>query len=165
MAPSGVQKERMEPEDLFVLDAKDGRVLHEPAARPPPYNPPKLSECAPLFMSVRHCFHKSICPKFWKATRCASSLQNSLCLVLQSCCNKAYPSTSPPNTVQHNVRMIQHLKASQAIQMESTSIRMRITRRTSCEVRALCCTATRSMRSWRRCWIPPSPPSRSPTWR
>lgn len=51
MAPSGVQKERMRPEDMFVLDAA-GEVLHTPEARPPPYKPPKLSECAPLFMSA-----------------------------------------------------------------------------------------------------------------
>lgn len=52
MAPSGVQKERMEPDDMFVLDAQ-GNVLHMPVARPPPYKPPKLSECAPLFTAVR----------------------------------------------------------------------------------------------------------------
>ena len=51
MAPSGVQKERMHADDMFVLDGA-GNVLHAPAARPPPYKPPKLSECAPLFMSV-----------------------------------------------------------------------------------------------------------------
>lgn len=54
MAPSGVQKERMRPEDMFVLDAQ-GEVLHMPTARPPPYKPPKLSECQPLFMAVRMC--------------------------------------------------------------------------------------------------------------
>ena len=52
MAPSGVQKERMRAEDMFVLDG-DGEILHTPEARPPPYKAPKLSECAPLFMSVR----------------------------------------------------------------------------------------------------------------
>ena len=51
MAPSGVQKERMEPCDMFVLDAS-GNVVHTPAAKPPPNKPPKLSECAPLFMSA-----------------------------------------------------------------------------------------------------------------
>lgn len=51
MAPSGVQKERMRPADMFVLDLK-GQVVHVPDARPPPYRPPKLSECAPLFMSA-----------------------------------------------------------------------------------------------------------------
>ena len=43
MAPSGVQKERLEPEDLFVLD-EAGAVLEaprDPSAR--------LSACAPLF--------------------------------------------------------------------------------------------------------------------
>jgi hypothetical protein len=53
MAPCGVQKERMRPEDMFVLDAK-GHPAETPEARPPPYKPPKLSECAPLFMLV--CF-------------------------------------------------------------------------------------------------------------
>ena len=53
MAPSGVQKERMRPQDMFVLDGASGAVLHTPEARPPPYKAPKLSECAPLFMSVR----------------------------------------------------------------------------------------------------------------
>ncbi len=52
MAPSGVQKERMEPADMFVLDAA-GAVLEQPRERPPPYKPPKLSECSPLFMAVR----------------------------------------------------------------------------------------------------------------
>jgi hypothetical protein len=51
MAPSGVQKERMQPDDMFVLDAK-GEVVHTPAAKPPPSRPPKLSECSPLFMAV-----------------------------------------------------------------------------------------------------------------
>ncbi|KAG2493717.1 hypothetical protein HYH03_008230 [Edaphochlamys debaryana] len=51
MAPSGVQKERMQPEDMFVLDAQ-GEVLHTPAAKPPPNRPPKLSECSPLFMAA-----------------------------------------------------------------------------------------------------------------
>lgn len=51
MAPSGVQKERMRAQDMFVLDAT-GAVLHTPEARPPPYKAPKLSECAPLFLSA-----------------------------------------------------------------------------------------------------------------
>ncbi len=53
MAPSGVQKERMQPDDMFVLDAKTGNPVHTPEAKPPPARPPKLSECAPLFMAVR----------------------------------------------------------------------------------------------------------------
>lgn len=51
MAPSGVQKERMQSSDLFVLD-EAGAVVESPQARPPPYKPPKLSECSPLFMAV-----------------------------------------------------------------------------------------------------------------
>jgi len=43
VAPSGVQKERIRPEDIFVLD-EDGHVLQHGAA--PGL---KLSECTPLF--------------------------------------------------------------------------------------------------------------------
>jgi ribulose-5-phosphate 4-epimerase/fuculose-1-phosphate aldolase len=50
-APSGVQKERMEARDMFVLD-QAGNVVHTPEPRPPPYKAPKLSECAPLFTAV-----------------------------------------------------------------------------------------------------------------
>ena len=46
MAPSGVQKERLKPADLFVLD-EDGEVLERPA------DPKlKLSQCSPLFFSA-----------------------------------------------------------------------------------------------------------------
>lgn len=46
MAPSGVQKEKIRPEDVFVLDLQ-GEVVEGPA------NPAlKLSECAPLFLSA-----------------------------------------------------------------------------------------------------------------
>lgn len=46
IAPSGVQKERMRPEDLFVLDA-DGSVVEAPA------DPAlRVSACAPLFYNA-----------------------------------------------------------------------------------------------------------------
>jgi methylthioribulose-1-phosphate dehydratase len=45
MAPSGVQKERLEEQDIFVLD-ENGQVLGAPAGNF------KLSECAPLFMNA-----------------------------------------------------------------------------------------------------------------
>lgn len=47
MAPSGVQKERMQPADIFVLDT-EGAQLYAPVALP---GKPtlKLSQCAPLF--------------------------------------------------------------------------------------------------------------------
>lgn len=46
MAPSGVQKERLRPEDLFVLD-EDGAVVEAPA------NPAfRVSACAPLFLNA-----------------------------------------------------------------------------------------------------------------
>jgi methylthioribulose-1-phosphate dehydratase len=43
MAPSGVQKERLRPEDIFVLN-EDGGVEEEPGQGA------QLSQCAPLFM-------------------------------------------------------------------------------------------------------------------
>lgn len=43
MAPSGVQKERLQPKDIFVLD-RNGEVLEQPASGL------KCSECKPLFM-------------------------------------------------------------------------------------------------------------------
>ncbi len=43
MAPSGVQKERLKPEDIFLLD-RQGNVLQAPVA-----GGLKLSACAPLF--------------------------------------------------------------------------------------------------------------------
>lgn len=47
MAPSGVQKERMLPQDIFALD-KDCNALYSPKPRWPG-SPFRLSECAPLF--------------------------------------------------------------------------------------------------------------------
>lgn len=60
MAPSGVQKERMIPDDMFVLD-QQGNVLVNPVPRPAPYKPPKLSECSPLFMAVSRMAGSHVC--------------------------------------------------------------------------------------------------------
>ncbi|EDW27735.1 GL19864 [Drosophila persimilis] len=50
IAPSGVQKERMQPEDLFVQDI-DGKDLQ----MPPEIRELKKSQCTPLFMlAYRH---------------------------------------------------------------------------------------------------------------
>ena len=50
MAPSGVQKERIAPEDVFVLDASD---LSACAVLKPPANPNlRVSECQPLFFNA-----------------------------------------------------------------------------------------------------------------
>lgn len=46
MAPSGVQKERLAPEDIFVLNL-DGEVIERPSR-----DHFKVSECAPLFFNA-----------------------------------------------------------------------------------------------------------------
>lgn len=51
MSPSGVQKERMEPEDMYVLSG-NGTILSSPSPKPYPHKPPKCSDCAPLFMKA-----------------------------------------------------------------------------------------------------------------
>ncbi len=48
MTPSGVQKERIKPEELFVVD-KSGKVLVPPLPKSGSI-PPKLSDCSPLFL-------------------------------------------------------------------------------------------------------------------
>jgi len=45
VAPSGVQKERMQPDDMFLID-RDGNELQRPA------RPWKKSQCTPLFMAA-----------------------------------------------------------------------------------------------------------------
>ncbi|KAL0925578.1 hypothetical protein M5K25_003932 [Dendrobium thyrsiflorum] len=51
MSPSGVQKERMIPEDMYVLSS-GGEVLSTPCAKPYPHKSSKCSDCAPLFMKA-----------------------------------------------------------------------------------------------------------------
>ncbi|GMF10296.1 unnamed protein product [Phytophthora lilii] len=50
VTPSGVPKERLQPEDLYVLDM-DGGILSSPKAKPGK-KAPKLSDCAPLFLNA-----------------------------------------------------------------------------------------------------------------
>ncbi|KAF7144818.1 hypothetical protein RHSIM_Rhsim04G0021800 [Rhododendron simsii] len=51
MSPSGVQKERMVPEDMYVLSS-GGSILSSPLPKPFPYKPPKCSDCAALFLKA-----------------------------------------------------------------------------------------------------------------
>ncbi|XP_057955990.1 probable bifunctional methylthioribulose-1-phosphate dehydratase/enolase-phosphatase E1 2 isoform X2 [Malania oleifera] len=51
MSPSGVQKERMVPEDMYVLSS-EGFILSTPPLKPYPHHPPKSTDCAPLFLKV-----------------------------------------------------------------------------------------------------------------
>lgn len=48
----GVQKERMEDDDMYVLSSS-GSVLLEPLTKPWPYKPPKCSDSSPVFLKVR----------------------------------------------------------------------------------------------------------------
>ncbi|XP_020599523.1 probable bifunctional methylthioribulose-1-phosphate dehydratase/enolase-phosphatase E1 isoform X3 [Phalaenopsis equestris] len=51
MSPSGVQKERMISEDMYVLSS-GGEVLSKPCPKSYPHKTPKCSDCAPLFMKA-----------------------------------------------------------------------------------------------------------------
>lgn len=51
MSPSGVQKERMVEEDMYVL-SPEGSILSAPLAKPYPHKPPKCSDCGPLFLKA-----------------------------------------------------------------------------------------------------------------
>ncbi|KAM0935895.1 putative 2-hydroxy-3-keto-5-methylthiopentenyl-1-phosphate phosphatase [Dioscorea sansibarensis] len=51
MSPSGVQKERMAPEDMYVMSG-DGTVLSAPSPKPYPNKAPKCSDCGPLFLKA-----------------------------------------------------------------------------------------------------------------
>ncbi|KAL7215946.1 hypothetical protein ACSBR1_027985 [Camellia fascicularis] len=51
MSPSGVQKERMVPEDMYVLSS-DGFILSSPRVKPYPHNPLTCTDCAPLFLKA-----------------------------------------------------------------------------------------------------------------
>ncbi|XP_076896300.1 putative bifunctional methylthioribulose-1-phosphate dehydratase/enolase-phosphatase E1 1 isoform X2 [Bidens hawaiensis] len=53
MSPSGVQKERMVEEDMYVLSSS-GDILFTPSPKPYPHKAPKCSDCAPLFMKAYH---------------------------------------------------------------------------------------------------------------
>ncbi|EEY64685.1 uncharacterized protein PITG_16113 [Phytophthora infestans T30-4] len=50
VTPSGCSKERLQPEDLYVLDL-EGSILSSPTAKPGK-KAPKLSDCAPLFLNA-----------------------------------------------------------------------------------------------------------------
>ncbi|XP_043701902.1 probable bifunctional methylthioribulose-1-phosphate dehydratase/enolase-phosphatase E1 1 isoform X2 [Telopea speciosissima] len=51
MSPSGVQKERMSPEDMYVLSSA-GSIISAPSPNPYPHKPPKCTDCASLFMKA-----------------------------------------------------------------------------------------------------------------
>ncbi|KAG2299271.1 hypothetical protein Bca4012_010842 [Brassica carinata] len=51
MSPSGVQKERMQPEDMYIL-SPNGSIISAPSPKPYPNKPPKCTDCAPLFMKA-----------------------------------------------------------------------------------------------------------------
>jgi methylthioribulose 1-phosphate dehydratase/enolase-phosphatase E1 len=61
MTPSGVQKERIEPDELYVLDT-EGAILCVPEQKPG-HRLPKLSDCSPLFL---HAFKQRKAGRFLK---------------------------------------------------------------------------------------------------
>lgn len=73
MTPSGVQKERIAPDELFVLDI-DGNVLSTPAMKPT--FTPKLSDCSPLFL---HAFKQRHAGAVLHSHALSTNLVTSLC--------------------------------------------------------------------------------------
>ncbi|GMP65812.1 hypothetical protein CsSME_00026454 [Camellia sinensis var. sinensis] len=55
ISPSGVQKERMVPEDMYVVSPIMS-ILSSPLSKPYPHKPPRCSYCAPLFLKAE-CYH------------------------------------------------------------------------------------------------------------
>ncbi|KAF8025826.1 hypothetical protein BT93_F2606 [Corymbia citriodora subsp. variegata] len=51
LSPSGVQKERMESEDMYVLSA-DGSTLSSPSPKPYPNKAPKCTDSAAVFLKI-----------------------------------------------------------------------------------------------------------------
>src|SRR5688572_9073812 len=47
IAASGVQKERIKPEDIFVMDTEENELY-----QPPPYKNLRPSQCTPLFFNA-----------------------------------------------------------------------------------------------------------------
>ena len=75
MAPSGVQKERMQPNDIFVLDTS-GAIISEPI-RHPGRPPLKLSQCAPLFQHAFNLRGAGACIHTHDINAVMCTLQNS----------------------------------------------------------------------------------------
>uniref|UniRef100_A0A165Z4W7 Probable methylthioribulose-1-phosphate dehydratase n=1 Tax=Daucus carota subsp. sativus TaxID=79200 RepID=A0A165Z4W7_DAUCS len=51
MSPSGVQKDKVDPDDMFVLSS-DGCILCKPNTKVYPHKPPKCTDCAPIFLKA-----------------------------------------------------------------------------------------------------------------
>eukprot|EP00606_Chrysophyceae_sp_TOSAG23-5_P000395 GSChrysophyteH2.ASY1.ANO1.287.1 assembled CDS len=73
MTPSGVQKERISPDELFVLDV-DGNILATPKRKP--RFTPKLSDCSPLFL---HAFKQRNAGAVLHSHAVSSNLITSIC--------------------------------------------------------------------------------------
>ena len=118
MAPSGVQKERMVPDDMFVLD-QQGTVLIEPVARPAPYKPPKLSECSPLFMAVKQPdLYAAVAPKRFaldpKSSSClqAYELRNAGAVAHSHSLNAVMATLIDPSASEFTVTNLEMIKVS-----------------------------------------------------
>lgn len=77
MSPSGVQKERMVPEDMYILSPK-GTILSAPLPKPYPHKPPKCSDCAPLFMKAYEMRNAGSCIHSHGIESCIVTMLNPL---------------------------------------------------------------------------------------
>ncbi len=73
MTPSGVQKERISPDELFVVDI-DGHILSTPGKKS--HFTPKLSDCSPLFL---HAFKQRNAGAVLHSHAYSCNLVTSLC--------------------------------------------------------------------------------------
>lgn len=75
MSPSGVQKERMMPEDMYILSS-DGTVVSSPSPKPYPHKPPKCSDCGPLFMKTYQIRNAGACIHSHGMESCLVTMMN-----------------------------------------------------------------------------------------
>jgi hypothetical protein len=73
IAPSGVQKERIQPEDMFIV-SPDGKILQSP----PPEKNLKESQCTPLFFNAYNMGNVQTPSKSYNLSKRWSSHSHSL---------------------------------------------------------------------------------------
>ncbi|KAM3697445.1 hypothetical protein ACB098_06G113200 [Castanea mollissima] len=105
MSPSGVQKERMVPEDMYVLSS-DGFLLSTPILKSYTHTAPKCTDCAPLFMKITHMeMIKGICGHGYHDELVVPTIENTAHKgeLLESLTEAAYPKTTAVLVRNHGV--------------------------------------------------------------